>query len=350
MEKIVFDNGMIDSVTLNQNTVNLIKKAIKCKKHIKLNIGVMIDNQSVIKTFCKNGEIDYENNIYEIGSITKTFTTSLLAKYISQNQMRLNDSINNYIPGLDTDKYYPSLQRIATHTAGYSAFYPLNTWEFARLGIDMLFGKGKTKKENPFNMDFNKMLELIQKSRLKDRDYKWNYSNFGISLLGYAINSVSKVGYWNTMQYFLTNELKLKNTYLGTANDKNLKGYNSKNEDCGNWQWNEDSISVSFGGISSTAEDLLAYARAHIYEDKDYLALCHKKYAVGSKKYDMGLAWWLDKRNNNIMVHQGGTGCFSSFLGMDKANKMAVVVLSNYQLPIGLGLEIGTSILKDISV
>jgi CubicO group peptidase (beta-lactamase class C family) len=286
-----FNGDIINEVTLGQNTVNLIKKAIKDKKYIKLNIGIMVDNQIVIKTFGENGEIDYENNIYEIGSITKTFTTSLLAKYIAQNQIRLDDSINTYIPALDPDKYYPSLKRIATHTAGYSAVYPLNLWEFAGLGKDMLFGKGKTKQENPFNMDFNEMLRLIEKSKIKDKDYKWNYSNFGICLLGYVVGSVSDNGYWNAMTEFLTNELELKNTYLGTVNNKNLTGFNSKDEDCGNWQWDKEGIAVSFGGLSSTAEDMLTYASAHMYEEKDYLSLCHKKYAVGSKEYDMGLAW-----------------------------------------------------------
>ncbi|MDR0301375.1 MAG: beta-lactamase family protein [Treponema sp.] len=348
MKNFDFNGRINNSVTLNQDTVNLIKKAVKGKKYIKLNIGIMAGGQTIIKTFGENGEIDYENNVYEIGSITKTFTASLMAKYISQDQMRLNDPINKYIPGLDPDKYYPSLQRIATHTAGYSAIYPLSNWEFAGLGKDLLFGKGKTQQENPFNMDFNKMLELIQKSKLKDRDYKWKYSNFGISLLGYAIGSVSGCGYWDTMTDFLANDLELKNTYLGTVSNKNLKGFNSKNEDCGNWQWDKDGTSVSCGGLSSTAEDLLAYARANMYEEKNYLALCHKKYASASKKNDMGLAWGLDKKNNNIMDHQGGTGCFSSTLVIDKEKKTAVVLLSNYRLA-GLEVKIGTSILDDIT-
>jgi CubicO group peptidase (beta-lactamase class C family) len=350
MKNIVFDfnGGSVEGVTLDANTVSLIEKTLKGKKHIKLNIGIMTGKQTVIKTFGENGEVGYEDSIYEIGSITKTFTASLMAKCISQNKMRLNDSISKYIPGLDPDRYYPSLQRIATHTAGYSFIYPLNNWEFMELGKDMFFGKGRTKQKNPFNMDFNKMLELIKKSKLKDRDYKWNYSNFGISLLGYAVGSVSENGYWDAMTGFLTSELGLQNTYLGTERNKNLSGFNSKNEDCGNWQWDKNGISVSFGGISSTAEDMLIYAKAHMYEEKDYLALCHKKYATGSKKYDMGLAWWLDKGNNSIMVHQGGTGCFSSFLGIDKDKKTAVILLSNYQLPIGLGLNIGTAIMNDM--
>lgn len=46
--------------------MDLIKKTSQGKKFLKLNIGVMIGNQAIIKTFDENGEIEYENNIYEI--------------------------------------------------------------------------------------------------------------------------------------------------------------------------------------------------------------------------------------------------------------------------------------------
>lgn len=332
---------------LSSEIIRLIKKETKGKINIKLNIGFLIGEKTVFKTFGESGEINFENNLYEIGSMTKTFTASLLAKHISQNEMRLDDRISNYIKDLDPNKYYPSLQRIATHTAGYSATFPLSSWEYLGLVKDTIFGKGKTKKENPFNMEMDEMFRLIEKSKLKDKDYKWSYSNFGIALLGYAVGLVSGNGYWDSMKKFIANELKLENTYLGTENSKIINGFNSKNENCGNWKWNKNGLTVSFGGLCSTVEDLLAYARVNMYEEKNYLTICHKKYANATKKHDMGLVWWLDKENNNIIMHQGGTGCFSSFLCIDKGNKKAVVILSNYSLPFSIA-GMGKYLLKEI--
>ena len=51
------------------------------------------------------------------------------------------------------------------------------------------------------------------------------------------------------------------------------------------------------GDISSTAEDLLEYAKINMFEGKPYLALCHQKY-VEAKKHDMGLGWALQKNKN----------------------------------------------------
>jgi hypothetical protein len=96
-----------------------IKKACKGKRHIKLTIGYIFDGEKKIKVFNENGEIENEGYTYEIASITKTFTASLMAKYIHENKMSLDDSIQKYFAGLDEKKYYPTLRRLATHRAGH---------------------------------------------------------------------------------------------------------------------------------------------------------------------------------------------------------------------------------------
>jgi len=92
---------------LSEETKKLIEETIKGKMFIKFNIGVMAGDQTIFKTYGENGEINFENNIYEIGSITKIFTTSFLAKNIFQEKIDLNDSINKYISKLNPKKYYP---------------------------------------------------------------------------------------------------------------------------------------------------------------------------------------------------------------------------------------------------
>ena len=187
----------------------------------------------------------------------------------------------------------------------------------------------------------------MEKNKLKDADYSWKYSNFGISLIGYALGIVSGRGYWDTMNEFVQNELGLSDTYLGASNN-NLQGYDRKNNDCGNWEWDKDNLMSPAGAISSTADDLLKYAKINIDEDKPYLSLCHKKHGNGNKKYDMGLGWWLLKKNNHVILHGGGTGCFSSFLGIDKEKKVASVVLANYRLGMNDDEKIGITLLESL--
>jgi len=332
---------------LEQKSLNLIKKFTKGKKHLKLNIGFLIDNKTTSMTFDETGEIDFENHIYEIGSLTKTFTASLLAKYVYENKMSLNDPINKYIPELVQDKYYPSLLKLATHTSGYPSTYPFSKWENFKMLMDVLFCSNKMKRQNPLNMEYAKMLELIKKSQVKDKEYKPEYSNFGVALLGNVIGSVSGSGYLDTMEDFLKNELKLQSTFLGTNKDKNLNGYNSKNENCGNWKWENNNLLIApAGALSSTAEDLLVFAKANVFEEKPYFALCHQEYAKISKNESVGLAWGIEKKD--IYNHMGATGTFFSYLAFNKNKKNAIVLLSNYKSDIGLLIKIINLITEEL--
>ena len=333
---------------ISDETLRLIKKTCRGKKHVKLTIGYLIDNNYVIKIYNEDGELDTSTKYsYEIGSITKTFTASLLSKYIYENKMSINDSIQKYIENLKEDKYYPTLLRLATHTSGYSATLPLNKREYFNLILGLISGSGDLNKNNPLNMDLNKMKILLENNKLKEVDYSWKYSNFGISLIGYVLGIVSDRGYWDTMDDFIHNELGLSDTYLGTSNN-NLHGYDRKNNDCDNWKWNKENLISPAGAISTTADDLLKYAEINIHDDKPYLSLCHKKHGKGTKKYDMGLGWLLLKKNNNVILHGGGTGCFSSFLGIDKEKKVASVVLANYRLGRNDDEKIGISLLEGL--
>jgi CubicO group peptidase (beta-lactamase class C family) len=183
-------------------------------------------------------------------------------------------------------------------------------------------------------MDYNEMIAIIKKYYLKDKEYGWKYSNIGFSFLGYAIGNALGSEYRDVLDDFLKNELGLKNSFFGTNNEKNLSGFNLKNENCGNWKW-ENNLYAPAGAISSTAEDLLAYLKANMYEEKPYFPLCHKKYASITKNLDMGLGWIQQlyrKSNDKIFWHNGATGCFLTFCGFNKEKKTAAVVLSNYCL------------------
>lgn len=324
---------------LNPKTLNLIAKACQRKEHLKLTVGIYQNGEKSIQVFDATGEIPNEDFIYEIGSITKTFTVSLLAKLVSEKKVSLEDSIQKYMMGLNQDRYYPTLKRLATHTAGYHPLLPNGKWFRFKLFKGLMSGKIK-EGENHLQMDFNQMVQLIHENLLKDKDYPWQYANFGMALVGHAIGAASGSDYWTSMNHFLTEELNLKNTFTGTDPEKNLHGYSIvTNEDLGNWDWGKNLMAPA-GDISSTAEDLLEYARINLFEEKAYLSLCHQKY-TNAKNYDMGLGWLLQKNHPHLLWHNGGTGGFRSFLGIDKQRKCAVVVLANYVINtdrIGLGI------------
>ena len=315
---------------LGTDLLAFIGKECKGKTHIKLTVGTLADGEQTIQTFGASGEVPNENYVYEIGSITKTFTASLLAKYIHEGKMSLDDSIAKYVDGLG-DSYYPTLKRLATHTAGYG-FLPATIRE----GISMLLlarflgSRNKGIMPNALKVDEGKMKQLLLENKKEDKNYPWAYSNFGIGLLGYAVGRASGKGYAATMDAFLANELQMPSSYTGTKPDINLHGYDKKNRDIGNWDF-EKTIMASAGDISATAADMLTYAKKHMNNELPYLTLTHQKHTVARKGMsNAGLAWILMGENNQIIVHNGGTGAFDSLLIIDKNKKLAYVVLSNY--------------------
>ena len=121
------------------------------------------------------------------------------------------------------------------------------------------------------------MTRIVRKNLVTDKGYKWNYSNFNYALLSYAIGTASGQGYWKAMDGFLLNDLGMSSSYTGIR-PQNISAYNWKNKDVGHWFETKD-FAAPCGDISSTAEDLLTYAKINMCEKNHYLALCHQKYA-----------------------------------------------------------------------
>ena len=311
--------------------LKLIKKQCQGKQHIKLTVGYISNGSTNIGVFNENGETDYKEYLYEIGSITKTFTASLLAKYLHEGKISLGDSIGTYIHGLEQNRYYPTIKRLITHTSGYAERLPMSRTTLLK---SVVAGITNEVFASMLYMDEQKMKAILQNTILSDKDYKWQYSNFGVALVGYALGIISGKGYTATMDEYLVNELGLPNTYTGTYPGKNLLGFNKKDANGGNMVWGENLLRPC-GDISSTAKDLLRFAELNFNEELPYLSVCHQKYAKHGFLYsrlldvDMGLGWWVGKKEN-LILHGGDSAVFSSALIADKKNKTATVVLSNY--------------------
>ncbi|MCL2355498.1 MAG: beta-lactamase family protein, partial [Oscillospiraceae bacterium] len=286
---------------INEEANRLIQETMKKHPNTKLTIGILHKGKTTYKLFDSSGEIPYESHLYEMGSIGKTFTISLLAKYIDQGKMNLEDSVSKYIPELDDGNYYPTLRRLATHTAGYPEDYEAENVQL----ICKLIWKGWIRRkqlliQDIMNMDKEKMIHLAKNRKLENKDYSWEYSNFGISLLGHAISNIAGKDFFTLMTEFMNQELKLKNTFMGTNYNKLIKGYDKKSREIKPWFVDEYEHFIPAGaGMLSNAEDLLHYAKMNIEERPNYLNICHDYYASGSKRsgnMDMALGWWMNTK------------------------------------------------------
>lgn len=319
---------------INKTAQDLINQLMERHPQTKLTIGILHKGETSLKLFDQTGEIPYENHLYEMGSIGKTFTTSLFAKLVSEEKMSLTDSVAKYIPELDDGKYYPTLGRLATHTAGYLANYEGQEMKL----VASLMWRYYVQKQQPLIQDImkvnkEKLIRFAKKRKLVDQDYPWVYSNFGMALLGLAISNVIGTDFLTAMTNFINQELKLTETVVGSYYDQLLQGYDLKNQVIIPWDVTTvDQYIAAGAGMFSTATDLLKYAQMNLETVPTYLELTqqhHGKGAVNSGM-DMALGWWLNA-DEKIWWHAGNTNGCATSLAFAKEKDFACVVLANVQ-------------------
>lgn len=302
-----------------------IQKYCKNKPHVILTVATHENGIDDIRSFGDNGTpVEAETRSYEIGSISKMFLSTLLAKCLEDGVLRLEDTIDRYID-MPSGLSYPTIFQLATHTSGYvdpdlfDSKLAALSWSFS----------SSMKRYNPF-ADFGSdwlvdaIVEASRKPRKKEGRFR--YSNFGYSVLGLTLGQALGSTYRDCMTSYIGEDLGLSSTSCSADEFPMVHGF-KKDNDLGNWVWPEDCAYAPAGCICSTAADMLAFAKMNLYDEKSYLAYSHQKLA-SDKHVDTGLGWILEK-DDDIVWHNGQTGTFHTFLGFSKKRGRSVVLLSN---------------------
>lgn len=317
---IIFINKMYQLSRLEKmSSKDMIKYVTKDDDNSKISVAIIKDGTIDYEIYNKDGKQEkYTKYDYEIGSISKTFVSLILSKAMSENKIDINDSINEYLE-LDKDKYYPSIERLITHTSGYKSYY-----------FDKQMINNQFNEDNDFyGIGKENILNKIKNIDLEDKDYKFQYSNFGISVTGLVLEKVYNKDFVTLMNEFITNELNLENTKVATCTG-NLKGY---------WNWKQDDGYIPAGAIISDIEDMAKYLELYMNSDTDYINNTSKElkeinannfmYEKMNIKMDkIGMAWIIDTKND-IIWHNGGTSNFNSYIAFNKEKNTGVVILSN---------------------
>lgn len=307
-----------------------------------ITVGIINNGEMTYTVYGENSTIlPQKEHIYEIGSITKTFTTSLLAKAISEGIISLEDTIDKYLE-LPKKDYYPTIKRLLTHSSGYKPHYfekPMIT--------NFLHG------DNDFNgITEDMLLSRVGKINLKDKDYQFEYSNFGMAVLGLVLEAVYDSDFTPLMNDYIKNDLGLFSAKIFYENG-DLDNY---------WKWTEADVYIPVGGILSNITDVMEYAKMHMSGKPKYLSSTHEALAqidvsnatneiMGIQMNEVGFGWIIDNVND-IIWHNGATGDYNSYLGFSEEKEIAVLILSNlppdYRIPATvMGVELLTSELEN---
>ncbi|MDB5144126.1 MAG: beta-lactamase family protein, partial [Mucilaginibacter sp.] len=311
---------------------------------VGLSIGIFKDGVTHIynygETAAGNGVMPDANSIFEIGSITKTFTSTLLAYYVNEGKVKLTDPITKYLP--DSVAANKELQNVilltlSNHTSGLPRL-PDNFEYHSSDPLDPY--KDYTKQ---YLFSYLKSCKLITKP-----GDTYAYSNLAVGLLGTILEQVSGKSFAEMVQEIICDPLNMQSTrqHLNQLQKQRfVKVYNEEGKETPAWNFN---VLAPCGALRSTVNDMLIYAKANVTKDDTKLSkafeLTHQ--ITFDKGVKLGLAWHIIVVNNvEYYFHNGGTYGCSSFLAFNAEKNIAVVVLSNAQESTD---ELGSAVLKKL--
>jgi D-alanyl-D-alanine-carboxypeptidase/D-alanyl-D-alanine-endopeptidase len=277
-----------------------------------------------------------EDSIFEIGSISKTFTGLILAQLVAQHKVKLDEPVRELLPRGTVAKPEGAeitLLDLATQQSGlpgmpdnfhpadpqdpYADYRPANLYEFiAKHGV------GK-----PANTGFN-------------------YSNLGLGLLGQALANRASMTYPELLRAEITGPLELNDTVVKLSLEQEKRfaqGHNAQHQAA--HAWNLDALAGA-GAIRSTASDMLTYLEVQLHPNMvkhaggstaddspsatlaSALQMSHELHADALPAMKVGLAWLFETKTG-IFWHNGGTGGYSSYVLFNPKEDYAAVVLFN---------------------
>jgi CubicO group peptidase (beta-lactamase class C family) len=295
-------------------------------------IGVM---QHGIRRIFVYGPVK-EDSIFEIGSISKTFTGLILAQMVAQNKVKLDEPVRELLPaGIVAKPEGPeiTLLDLATQQSGLPSlpdnFHP----------ADM---------PDPY-VDYRPadLYQFIAKHGVsKPSGTRFDYSNLGLGLLGQALANRAAMTYPDLLRTEVTGPLELNDTVVRLSPEQERRfaqGHGAQHQTT--QAWNFDALAGA-GAIRSTASDMLTYLEAQLHPDElkhppravagddplgtlsRALAMSHELRADSLPAMKVGLAWLFETRTGAFW-HNGATGGYSSYALFDRQQDYAVVVLYN---------------------
>ena len=325
---IVFST-MLHAQTIEQ-LINKLDKSIDSLHAIHEFNGNILLVKNGVKLYEKSiGFTDSTNNhaltissAFNLASISKTFTSSLVLMYVQEGKLKIDDQVHTYLPNFPYKDI--TIRHLLNHTHGMIEYFD---WINDTLQIKDTIGN-------------DQLLVLLAKYKPALNSVpgeKFNYCNTGYAVLSEVLETISGMPYAALLKSKITKPLKLENTYVQTVkmpNSPKNRVYGIKYKD---GRWNAFDLTtldefVGDGNIYSTVYDLQKWDQA--LRDCKLLkpALLQEAYtpAIVVEKPIMvyGLGWIINEPGKKVS-HSGSWNGFKNNMVRDLQNGYTLISLSN---------------------
>jgi D-alanyl-D-alanine-carboxypeptidase/D-alanyl-D-alanine-endopeptidase len=273
------------------------------------------------------------DTVFEIGSMTKVFTSLVLMDMVQHHEVSLDDPVTKYLPSSvhvpDRGGRQITLRDLSTQTSGLPRmpdnFHPKDPGNpYADYSADQLY-------------QF-----LSGYTLTRDIGEKFEYSNVGVGLLGHALSRRAGTDYETMVTTRILKPLGMTDTGVTLSADQKARlapGHDALLKTVKNWDL---SVLAGAGALRSTANDILTFLAANLELKETPLASAmaaevSPRRATGTANLEIAYAWFVMSRHGKtIFWHNGGTGGYRTFMGYDPKAQLGIVVLSNTSTPSGV--------------
>jgi CubicO group peptidase (beta-lactamase class C family) len=257
---------------------------------------------------------------FEIGSISKAITGLLYADAQGRGEIAADTTLGDVLPLGDCPAASVTLASVSIHQSGLPGLPP--SMQPVRRTIE-LWRRGT----NPYGETLDELVE--QAREVKVGAPRARYSNFGFELLGHAIASAAGTSYRELVRERIVEPLDLRTTYVPATPDEIRPGAVEGTNRNGRARqpWTGEALGPA-GGIRSSITDMARLTEAILNGSAPGLnALAPAARFAG--RTQIGAGWIIiEGRGWELTLHNGGTGGFRSWIGIDRAGGRGAVVLS----------------------
>jgi serine-type D-Ala-D-Ala carboxypeptidase/endopeptidase len=281
------------------------------------------------------------DTIFEIGSVTKVFTSLLLAEMVQQGQVALDDPVAQYLPPSvkmpERNGGAIRLVDLATHTSG-----------LPRLPLNMRM----EDRTNPYaDYTSEQLYHFLSKYKLtRDIGSRYEYSNLGGGLLGHVLACRAGKDYEALVTEEICAPLNMTSTAITLTSEMKARlavGHNAALTPVQTW---DIPTLAGAGALRSSVNDILSFLAANLGYAESPLhsamaAMLKTRRPTGHAGLEITLGWHIYTTGGaEIVWHNGGTGGYCSFIGFDPKSRIGVVALSNAFTDTGVD-DIGLNVL-----
>lgn len=272
----------------------------------------------------KTGTPVTKDTLFYIASITKVFTTTLLAEEIENGKIALSDPIVNYIPLLSSTSNLPIDQVDVQNLATYTSSFPREMENFGVAFGNINGLMNAFKRWQPYNPIGTNYL----------------YSNLGFQVLGLVLQNCTGQSYATLLQQNIFTPLSMQNSYIFVPKNKMFEratGYDSNNAPMAS-----DLLTsqlMGSGEIQSSTADLIQFVKANLNNPTNQstpallnaMQLAQQSFFQIRDNFDIGLGWFKTSgpRLGTTIYKDGAYPGFSSFMILAPDKQIGVVMLVN---------------------